>query len=166
MGLEVGRVYGCVLVVPGHKQRSSLHCRCEYGSGPFDRGVLGDVWFGRGVCSLRAVCWAVWGAPGKSCSAVRCGAVRCVGCVRRERFAIIGKRHSECQVVPGGNKAPGQEASERVRESSARQLTTSDLERLAWLVACDCAHMASAIQPRARPNPNSRAALTLQLEPS
>ena len=56
------------------------------------------------------------------CCAVRCCAVRCLGCVRRERFAIVGKLHSECEEILGGNKAPGQEASERV---FARQLTRS-----------------------------------------
>ena len=147
MRLEVGRVYGCVLVVPGHKQRRSLHCRCEYGSGPFDRGVLGDVRFDRGICSLRAVCWAVWGAPAKSCSAVQRGAVRCLGCVRRrERFAIVGKRHSEREEAPGGNKAPGQEVSERVFCKAIDEISSG------WLVACvacvACAHMASAIEPR------------------
>lgn len=59
---------------------------------------------GAGYCVL---CAGRSGGP-RPRAAVRCGAVRCSGCVRRERFAIVGKRHSECKVVPGGNKARGQ----------------------------------------------------------
>jgi hypothetical protein len=64
----------------------------------------------------------VLGGLGRPGQELQRGAVRCLGCVRRERFAIVGKLHSECEEILGGNKAPGQEASERV---FARQLTRS-----------------------------------------
>lgn len=89
------------------------------------------------------------GCPGQELQrgAVRCcAAVRCLGCVRRERFAIVGKRHSEREEAPGGNKAPGQEVSERVFCKAIDEISSG------WLVACvacvACAHMASAIEPR------------------
>jgi hypothetical protein len=65
VGFEVGRVYGSVLVVPGHQQRGSLHCGRRHGSGPFDvRIVLGDSGLRR-YLQLKDRLLRLRGAPAK-----------------------------------------------------------------------------------------------------
>jgi hypothetical protein len=43
----------------------------------------------------------VLGGLGRPGQELQRGAVRCLGCVRRERFAIVGKLHSECEEILG-----------------------------------------------------------------
>lgn len=92
VGLEVGRVYGSVLVVPGHQQWGSLHCGRGHGSGPFDMRVFEG-------CSVLRRCLQRKGRllDDEAPPAKRCGARgACGGWLTGERFAIVHERRNVC----------------------------------------------------------------------
>lgn len=108
VGLEVCRVYGCILVVPGHQQRCSLHRGSRYGSGPFD-GSISKGERSVGAFAAQEPCAEVMGRPGQE--------VRCLGCVGacggREGalLSVAGVAANECSSL-GREKATGQRSKQ------------------------------------------------------